>query len=176
MSSREYRYPRAALVADYLRAGVGLALSGAPLLLLDLPGWAVAVFAGAAVLFAVFGARTLLRQLTTFRVDGHGVRAEGPFGAALAWRDLARVRLRYYSTRRDRSQGWMQLVLSGGGRTLRLESSLEGFEVIAGRAAAAAAANRLRLSDSTIANFLSLGIDVAPPAPDGRSARGGAAP
>ena len=116
-----------------------------------------------AALFAVYTVRTLLRQLTVFHSGEQGIAAHGPLASAIAWRDLADLRLRYFSTRRDRKDGWMQLTLRGGGRTMRLESPLIGFADIADRAADAARANGLNLNDATTNNLVALGIENPEP-------------
>lgn len=154
-----HRYPREALTADYLRGGAGFALTGAPLVALS-PHWAVAVpLAAAAVLFLAFLARTALRHLTTVELDDAGIAAHGPLGGAIAWPELRDLRLRYYSTRRDRQKGWMHLTLKGGGRALRLESTITGFDAIVERASEAAGANRLRVAEATAENLIALGIE-----------------
>jgi hypothetical protein len=156
-----HRYGGADLSNDYLRGGAGLAVTAVPLLLFPMH-WAVAVaFAAAAVLFLAFLVRTWMRQATTYEVDDRGIAAKGPLGGALAWPDLRRFKLRYFSTRRDRQKGWMQLDIQGAGRRLRLESSLSGFDQVVERAHEAAVANRVPLDESTDANLMSLGV-VAP--------------
>ena len=72
------------------------------------------------------------------------------------------MKLSYFSTKRDRSDGWMQLSLgSTGSRTLRVDSALEGFYDIVERAARAAETAGLPLSVATLANLRSMGITVA---------------
>ena len=82
----------------------------------------------------------------------------------MAWNNLKAVRLNYFSTRFDRTGGWMQLMLKGpggpDGAAIRLDSTLEGFGDIARQAAAAARAARVPLSEATRNNFASLGIAV----------------
>lgn len=154
-----FRYPAAALAGDYARAAAGLAMSGLPLLLLDLSAWVALPLAAAAVLFAVFAARTALRQVTRIVLDEDGVRAEGPFGGAVRWTDLRGLRLRYYATRRDRADGWLVMTLTGGGR-VRVDSTLDGFDALAERAADAAGRNGIALDRATEDNLLALGIEV----------------
>lgn len=161
-----HRYPADTIWADYARGGAGLALTLGPLLVLT-PHWLVSAgLAAAALLFAVFLSRTALRQLTVVELDERGVAARG---SGVEWAALQGLRLTYYSTRRDRRNGWMQMTLKGPGRALRLESTLTGFDEIAEHAAAAAAAKGLRLDDATVDNLLALGIDA------GRGAEGGRA-
>ena len=155
-----HRYPADALAGDYLRGGSGLAMTGLPLLALNLH-WSVAgLFGGLALLFAVFLARTAERHATVIETSAAGIAARGPRGQAIAWGELADLRLRYFSTRRDRQGGWMHLVLQGGGRTLALESTLSGFDAVVEAAAAAARQNGVAVSPATRDNLLALGIDV----------------
>jgi hypothetical protein len=78
------------------------------------------------------------------------------------WNRLDRMKLSYFSTKRDRTDGWMQLAVgSTGGRLVKVDSSLEGFHDIVARAAEAAEATRLSLSDATKANLRSMGLVVA---------------
>jgi hypothetical protein len=88
------------------------------------------------------------------------IRAHGVFDRTIAWAELDRMRLAYYSTRRDRKSGWMQLELGGSGARLSLDSRIEGFGEVVRRAAEAAADRHLQLSEPTAANLESLGIRV----------------
>lgn len=149
---------RADLVGDYARGGGGALLTGAPLVAFE-PHWLVAVLlVGSFGLFGAFVGKTWLKQRTRIVLDGRGVAAEGPFGRRLDWDRLDRLALKFYSTKRDRSQGWMTLTLGAGGRKLAVESSLEGFETLVAAAAAAAYRNGVPLSDGTVGNLAALGI------------------
>lgn len=159
MVGGDFRYARGPILADYARAAAGLALTAGPLLALDTAPWAAAGLGAGALVFALFALRTAQRHAARVSVDEEGVRVQGPFGGALRWADLRSVRLSYYSTRRDRRDGWMHMTLKGRG-TVRLESSLDGFDLIAGRAAEVAREKRLPLTDATVRNFAALGIDA----------------
>jgi hypothetical protein len=110
-----------------------------------------------AFLFLIFALRTLARQVETIRVDGAGLQVTGLWRRHIGWDEVAKVSLKYYSTKRDRSGGWMRLVLAGGGRRLALESQLEGFDAIAARVAEAVLARGLAVDKPTRENFLALG-------------------
>ncbi len=162
MSSAELRYPRQTLWADYLRAAAGVVLCGAPLVSLNVNRWLAVVLGAGVVLFAVFLARTALRHWTRFVLAPDTFCADGPAGSLVEWKRLDRLTLGYYSTKRDRSSGWMQLTVgSAGGRTIKVDSALDGFYDIVERAVAAAEANKLVLSATTRANLKSMGISVA---------------
>jgi hypothetical protein len=158
----EYRYPRGALRGDFARAGIGLAITVGPALMIPLMSPAELVLGPLAVLFLVFGIRTWQRSVAVIAVTARDISLSAPWQARLAWHNLKAVRLNYYSTRFDRSGGWMQLMLKGGGgpdgATIRLDSTLDGFSEIARQVAAIARANRIELSEATRNNFSALGI------------------
>ena len=88
--------------------------------------------------------------------------ADGPAGTLVEWNRLDRMKLSYFSTKRDRSDGWMQLAVgSAGGRLVKVDSALDGFYDIVERAARAAEGLRLELSPATRVNLRSMGISVA---------------
>lgn len=153
-----HTYPRQALVGDYVRAGSGLALTALPLALLPMHWVLTALFAAAAMLFAAFLALTVQKQLTVVEADEDGIAANGPAGKAIAWSDLSRMSLKYYSTRRDRQDGWMTLSLRGRGRKLSFDSSLSAFDTVVERAHRAAEARGLTLSPATVENLMVLGV------------------
>jgi hypothetical protein len=157
-----HRYPTAALVGDYARAGAGLALTVPPLVLLELNPAVATIFAALAVLFAVFAGRTLLRQRAVIEMDETVIHSSGPLAVRLEWAALDEFKLAYYATRRDGSAGWMQLALRAGRQRLRLDSRIDGFAALATRAAEAARRRRLVLNTATANNLASLGIAAAP--------------
>ena len=68
------------------------------------------------------------------------------------------MRLKYFSTRRDGSHGWMQLVLKGPSAKIRIESTLGGFADIVERAARTASNEDLFVSSTTLGNLKLLGV------------------
>jgi hypothetical protein len=162
LSTAGLRYPRQTLWADYIRAGIGTVLCALPLLLVDVNRWIGGILLVLLVLFAAFFVRTALRQRTRYVLSFDTLCADGPAGTQVEWSRLDRMKLSYFSTKRDRSDGWMQLsVGSAGGRTVKVDSALEGFYDIVERAARAAETNRLDLTVATRANLRSMGISVA---------------
>ncbi len=163
--SRVYRYPWATLRGDYIRTGIGLAVTLLPLAAVVGSPLAASVMGGLAAVFAIFGARTGARHLSRFEVDGDSVTRYRistlpARRVTVRWREVDRVRLAFYSTRRDRSQGWMHLKIRGGGYKLGFDSIVDGFEDIAARALSAAAVNGVPLSAATARNFAALGLAV----------------
>ena len=154
----EYRYPATAMITAHVRAGAGLVLTLAPLFAIQPALVPSSVLGGCALLFGVYGVRTLVRQLTRIHVGDDAIRATGPLPLTIAWRDLTAVKLGYYPTRRDGRGGWMQLNLKGVGKTMRIESSLDGFSDIIGRAIREAQSRGIELTDATRNNLRPLGI------------------
>ncbi len=161
-----HRYPLGALAADYARAAVGLACTAGPIVLADAAPVVVYILVALASLFALYGLRTILHHLSSVEISDEAIEVTGPVGGLLRWRDLNAMTLRYYSTKKDRQGGWMQLKLSGSGRTLRLDSTIGDFSQIVGRALSAARANDVALSDSTTINLTALGLNDARPSLD----------
>lgn len=153
-----HRYPNRVIMTDYLRAGIGALLSLVPLAAVPIASIAGTVLSFLAVLFVFFGGRTWVRSRTVAELFDEGLDVAALRVKTILWRDITSLELRYFATKRDRSQGWMQLTLRSATTTLRLESSLDGFDRITRAAAHAAIQNHLSLSPSTIENLRSLDL------------------
>lgn len=161
----ELRYQRDAIRADYIRAAIGLAFAILPLLLIPGIHWIFAlILAALGLLFLVFGVRTWLRGRTRILAGPEGLTLVDHRQRHLPWQALEEVRLAYFSTRRDRSQGWMQLTLIGNGTKISLDSPLDHFHEIAEEAARHVRARQLPVSTATVLNYESLGIHGLKPA------------
>ena len=181
----EHRYPSAAILADYRRAGIGFLATAGPLAAVDpgpVAGW---LLGGCAILLAVFGLRAALRHRLVVICTADGIEARTRFSKKIAWRALRGLELRYYATKRDRTMGWMQLTLKGrdpyaglgGTASLRLESTLDGFDALTRMAVRAAQENDLLLSPTTLTNLEARGIKVLTPhGTDGHGADPSAGP
>jgi hypothetical protein len=153
------RYPLAIHYADYARAAAGLALTLGPLLLLDVAYPLVALLVALGLLFAWFGLRTVSRHLSRVELSASAIALHGPLPRHLAWSELERMQLAYYAPRRSRDDGWLQLTLRGaGGRSIRLDSTLVGFDQVLGAASRAARAKALPMGAATQANLAALGL------------------
>lgn len=157
-----FAYPRLVILADYARASIGLPFAAA---IAFLPlHWALAiVFAAVAVLLLSFGVRTYLRQRSRIELSDTGIAITGPLPRRVEWAELDGFRLRYFSMRRDRKHGWMELTLKGRAGTLSVESQIEGFARIVERAARAAAG--LQIDEASLVNLAALGIAAPKPRP-----------
>lgn len=153
-----YRYETRGLYADYARAAAGCVLTGVPLALAPAGGWVIAIFGGLFVMFAVFALRTGARHRMVVDIDDAAIVQHGLTTRRIAWDRLDGMGLAYYSTRRDRKNGWMQLRLRGEGTTIRLDSAFEGFDDATHRAHAAALEKGLELGPVTQGNLAGMGL------------------
>ena len=156
-------YPSSAMVGDYLRAAAGLVPTGVLFATVPIGTVAATVLGVFAAIFGVFGLRTVLRHGTSIEMTEDGLRTHGVSNRTIRWAELDRLKLAYYSTRRDRRAGWMQLELIASGTKVSLDSRIAGFDQVARRAADAAAARGIDLSEATAANLESLGIRPGAP-------------
>ena len=178
-----HRYPIGTLTSDYMRVVVGLLLTLGPLLVLELATPVAWLLGSLAVLFAWFGLRTVLRQLSSVELSAQGIAIRGPIVRHLGWDELARVKLAYYAPRswgaarrRDlrserREPGRMakraQASAAGCSSPCRARaagrsasnSTLEAFDQVLRQATAAAARRQIELDPTTTANLSALGID-----------------
>ena len=146
-----------------MRAGVGLAI--ALTLWIGLPGKTHihVIFGGLTLLFALFTIRTAWRQRLRFELAADGLVQVWPRRRVLLWDRLDSLRLRYYSTRRNREGGWMTLTMRAGDVRLAVVSSLEQFERVAAAAARAAGARGIEIDPGSRANLDALALDGAEP-------------
>lgn len=158
-----HRYPPHAGIADLLRAGFGLMLTAAPLLLLPLAGWLTGVLIALLALFVCYAAAGIGRCVACVEADSDGVRLAG-LGRrrTVAWDRLHSLRLTYHSTRFDGEQGWMTLSLTADDR-IAFDSRIDGFADIVRRATAAATRRHLPFDAPTRCNLRALGLAVPDP-------------
>jgi len=164
---KHLRYPPRVLYGDYLRSAAGLVV-GLGVLLAVPPNPIIAVvFGSLTALFGTFGLRTAHRHTLRVTVTGEAIACRATTTRVIPWSDIAAMKLRYYGSRRSRWRplggGFMQLTLKGTGRAMTFESSIEGFEWLAGQAAAAMRARGLPLDPATASNLIELGIDPEDP-------------
>ena len=155
-------YPTPAMLGDYTRAAAGLLPILAIIAITPVGPVGTIVLGGFAALFAVFGIRTAVRHASRLELTEGVLRASGLLRASISWRELDRLKLAYYSTRRDGRGGWMQLELRSGSSTLRLDSRVEGFANVVKASVRAAETRGLSLSAATLMNLRALGIEVHP--------------
>jgi hypothetical protein len=163
------------MLGDYLRAAAGLVPTVAILATAPVGVVAASVLGGFAVVFAVFGIRTALRHGTRIELTDAALRTSGLLRTSIPLGELDRMRLAYYSTRRDGREGWMQLELRSGGSTLRVDSRIDGFAKLVEASARAAELRGLSLNAPTSVNLQALGVRLRSAEPGLREMAGGSA-
>mgnify|MGYP000877332674 CR=1 FL=1 len=159
MSAGAYRWPRAALIADFWRSGPAFAACILGVLLLPPLSVAFIVLVLLALVFGLYLGQTVLRSRAVMTLDPDGLAISGYFGdRMIRWDALDQFALRYYTLRRDKEAGWMDLKLAAGGTKITLDDRLDGFRPILERAWEAARARDLGISSSTYANLTSAGL------------------
>lgn len=153
-----HRYSLQNLLPDYLRGGAGLIIGGGGWLLAPGMLHVIVIFGGLTVLFLLFTMRTVARQCTRIEMTDDAITSGGTRRLTLHWSDLDHVKLRYYSTRRNRAGGWMTLKLAGDRAAISVDSNIAGFDAIAARAARSMVENRAAADDITLANLAALGL------------------
>jgi len=156
-------YPSSAMVGDYLRAAAGLVPTGVLFATVPIGAVAGTILGGFAAIFGVFALRTVMRHGTRLEMTDSELRIHGVSHRTIRWAELDRMKLAYYSTRRDRRAGWMQLELRGGGVKVTIDSRIAGFDQVVRRAAEAAYERGIDLNEATVANLESLGVRLRGP-------------
>ena len=165
--SHQFRYDVSVLRWDYVRAIAGAVICLAPLVMIEVIPEMVYILGAIGAVFTVFGVRTSVRHMTTVELSRQGVRTIGPMGRAIQWEELNGMKLAFYSMKRRRSEdrmdfaaskGWMELKLEGAKGTIRLDSSLDGFDAVVDVACQAALARDLELNPITLANLDAMGF------------------
>jgi hypothetical protein len=165
------RYPPRAILGDLLRAGAGASVCALAVLLVEPPAWLRLLLLAALLAFAVFGLRASARGRQGFALEP-GELVVLHRGARLPWSALRRLKLSYFSTRRDHREGWLELVLGFEDASIRVDSRLQGFETLLRQAIIAARDNHVDMNAATLRNVTWLGLEAL--APDGP--RAGATP
>ena len=158
--TRVCRYPAGAVAADYACGLCGIVLTAAPLFAVA-PEQPVAwILAAAFALFLVYFVRAVVRHLTRIEWSESGLAARGPFGQEVSWDELHSMKLRHYTTKSDRTGGWMQLDLGTQRASIRIDSRLDGFAEIAQKAVTQLRRSGRSLDEPTLFNLSALGVPI----------------
>ena len=166
-----HRYLTKTVTGDYIRSGIGVVVCGA--LLVATQSFTIfhyLIVAGL-LLFGGFAFRTWQRHQTEYELSDDGIWANGPFGKALRWSEIADIRLKYFSTRKDRKEGWFQLTIKSSAGKISVDSDLEGFDSILRACVPIVRINLLELSESTAENFAAAGFPVQAAAAGGTTSK-----
>ncbi len=123
-------------------------------------------------MFAAYGGRALVRKRMKVKISANGISVESLKEKNIDWEALESLKLSYFSSRRDREKGWMQLKLKGRGIGLTFESTISDFEDLVMLCAVKAKEAGLRFDAATARNLKSLDISVEDTAQSFRAEKG----
>ncbi len=159
MTTVVYRYTFRMLAAQYIQGCLGAALMAGPLFFTPTTGTVTVILAIGAIAFIVYVLHTILRHCCVIECSDGAIAVSVPVTRKIQWTELRDLRLKYFSTRRDGRNGWMQLVLKGPRASIRIESTLTGFKDIVDIAVKAARQRDISLSPTTLGNIEVLGLE-----------------
>ena len=169
----EHRYPPSAMVRDCMVSGAGLALSLPPMVMLDLPAVTLGIFGLTSLCFAAYGLGVVRRRRLRVGIDEDGLSFSPP-RRYIAWNEITRFRLAWFSTRRDGARGWMELKVQSRAATLRVDSRLDRFQELVGHVWCAASRQGVEADPTTRVNLDALGVMGEPCGTSGKPDAAGA--
>ncbi|NKB20322.1 MAG: hypothetical protein GKS01_07485 [Alphaproteobacteria bacterium] len=120
----EHSYPQSAIIADFGRGAAGLCVTAGPILFIPVTTTAAAIMGFMAFLFIIFLIRTAGHYRMIVQLSEDQISATGWSKKTIEWRELTHLQLRYFAVKKDRSQGWMQLIIKDRLTTLRFDSTV----------------------------------------------------
>ncbi len=155
-----HRWPTQSLMGDLVRGALSTGIAFLFLLVSPIGSIAFWGMLGLTILFALYLITSVSRITSVVEVDAEGIKLSGGlFGRrAISWARLQKFELRYFPLSRDRSRGWMDLKLSGGGQTIAIDDRLDRFSEVLERAWVGARAAEVGISDATHHNLTAAGI------------------
>jgi uncharacterized membrane protein len=155
-----HRWPTAALTGDLVRGALATGIMFLFLLVTPVGSLVFWGVAGLTILFALYLMSSVSRITSVIEVNDEGVRLSGGLfgGRQIKWRELTGFQLRHFPLSRDRSRGWMDLKLKGGGQTIAIDDRLDRFGEVLARAWTAARAAEIGISDATHHNLIAAGL------------------
>ena len=160
-------YERRSISKDALISVIGVGLTSAALIGLELVVW---LAWGCALLLSVFigfAWLTLIRARTRISIDDERIAITHRISGrpqTIRWDELSGFRLRYFSTRshregrQDRERGWWQLTLRSAGATINVDSNLERFDMVLESALRHARRQQIEMDGPTCINLEQLGL------------------
>ncbi len=112
-------------------------------------------------LLSIFFIYTLIKNLTKIILTDEGILKKNPFqNIFFKWDDISEIKLKYYSTRRDKEKGWMILYLLKQRKKMTIHSSISDFNVILEKIGSKTDSNKYLFNYNTQNNFKAMGINL----------------
>lgn len=159
---REFGWPVKNLAGDYIRGVLGVMFALLCAFLAPSGSWWQIVLILLFFLFLAFLSDVLIRHGTRIVLMPGGLVRRRPFWGEdrVAWDEIQSLDVRFYPSRRDRTEGWMNAKVKGSGSTISLDDRITGFEDILDRAMLALEVRGLGMNEATTANLASLGLGL----------------
>lgn len=157
MEPLTFRYAVSRLVGDYVRATLGLLITGLPMSQLPVTSIGFWLLLICALMFAGLGLHTIYRQIARIVMTDDGIESY-PRKAMIEWKVVREIKLSYFSTRTDRKNGWMQLSIYSRGGRLRIDSRIDNFHTVASTVLDNTRHSNVLLSEASSSNFEALGL------------------
>ena len=128
-----------------------------PLLFMEVAPTLKLVLGALGGIFILFAFQVGAQSLSSVELSDRRIVIRGPMGRSIDWSDLSMLKLAHYSSARRREEGWYRLTLYGAGRTLKLESTINRFDLIIAAARNAAMSADVVFDPTTSENLTALG-------------------
>ena len=157
------RYPVSSLRGDYIRAALGMAFTGMMLIGASKVPVMFVIIGSIFLLFAGFGVQTLMRHITSIQLKEEGLVVFGFRNRKIKWSQVNGTKLRFFTVKKARDAGWMELILLTSSGKIKIDSSIDGFNKIAEAVAQAVERMDVKIDETSVENFNSLGIQTKSP-------------
>ena len=143
-------------MGDYFRSAMGIAVSIIPLVVVSSKPVITYLFSAMIIVFLAFGLRTILRHLTRIEVWDEGITVNLPFRKQIGWSDISALKIKYFSTRKNKKNGWLQMTVGGAGQSISVDSKISGFRDILKQRHRSRRRQRVSLDEASTANMEAL--------------------
>ena len=147
---------------DYFKALIGICFSLVPYLFFKISNELTFIFIFIFIIFVYYGFETFLRNISEIIVTDNGIYQKNAIlkEKYLSWDKIDTIKLRYFSTRRDKEKGWLELSIYKNNRKIKIYSSITNFSIILNIIANKAKNNNFEINNNTRLNFRAFGLII----------------
>lgn len=152
-------YPQKGLFREGLKGMTGGVACFAIVFFLQPTPWIGVPAAIVGSLFLAYLGQQILRYYLSLRLDDSGLIHEVVgYRKIIRWPELKRLRLHFYPHTKGAGQGMLVLTLWSGKHRIKLDSTLDHFPTLLGRAAQAARKQEMEFHPTTEENLKKIGL------------------
>lgn len=152
-----HHYPRRALLVDYGRAALGLGFTALPVVALETAPFVFWLFSSMAGLFGLYFGRTALRHRYRVERTEDGLAESLLTHRTIRWDEVSELKIRYFATRRDQSDGWVQVTVKSPTAKISFDSDISSYDNLLAAIWEALGHRDIKMNDTTVANLSGLG-------------------